>query len=98
VQSNNGAYSKTECRIGLAPVGVVCSPENRQSGDINAGRKAMFSIARKAAAEQRHPEGHLEQLYSYKDVWNNTWWMDPIFLGKYPEDGLKFYGNEFSDS
>ena len=21
--------------------------------------------------------------------WGNTWWMDPVFLGKYPEDGLK---------
>lgn len=24
-------------------------------------------------------------------TWNNTWWMDPVFLGKYPEDGLKIY-------
>ncbi len=24
-------------------------------------------------------------------VWNNTWWMDPIFLGRYPADGLKQY-------
>jgi beta-glucosidase len=27
-----------------------------------------------------------------KDVWNNTWWMDPIFLGHYPADGLKLLG------
>jgi beta-glucosidase len=25
-------------------------------------------------------------------VWNNTWWLDPILLGKYPEDGLSAYG------
>src|SRR5205814_1288628 len=24
--------------------------------------------------------------------WNNGWWMDPILLGKYPEDGLATYG------
>lgn len=24
--------------------------------------------------------------------WNNTWWMDPVFLGHYPEDGLAAYG------
>lgn len=24
--------------------------------------------------------------------WNNTWWMDPICLGKYPQDGLRIYG------
>lgn len=26
-----------------------------------------------------------------KNVWNNTWWMDPIFLGQYPKDGLKLF-------
>lgn len=29
-----------------------------------------------------------------KDCWNNTWWMDPVFLGRYPEDGLKFFGED----
>jgi len=24
--------------------------------------------------------------------WNNAWWMDPVYLGKYPEQGLEFYG------
>ncbi|MFW6022164.1 MAG: GH1 family beta-glucosidase [Halanaerobiaceae bacterium] len=23
------------------------------------------------------------------DLWSLTWWMDPVFFGKYPEDGLK---------
>lgn len=26
-----------------------------------------------------------------KTHWNNTWWMDPVFLGHYPEDGLKVF-------
>jgi beta-glucosidase len=25
--------------------------------------------------------------------WNNAWWMDPLLLGKYPEDGLKIFGS-----
>ena len=25
------------------------------------------------------------------NVLNNTWWMDPVLLGTYPEDGLKLY-------
>lgn len=25
------------------------------------------------------------------DGWNIAWWLDPVFLGKYPEDGLKLY-------
>ncbi|MFH1499057.1 MAG: GH1 family beta-glucosidase [Verrucomicrobiota bacterium] len=26
-------------------------------------------------------------------VWNNTWWGDPVVLGRYPEEGLRAYGN-----
>jgi beta-glucosidase len=25
------------------------------------------------------------------DCWNNTWWMDPVYLGKYPDDGIEYY-------
>ena len=35
-----------------------------------------------------------------KTLWNSSWWMDPVFLGKYPEQGLEAYGSaspEFSD-
>ena len=24
-------------------------------------------------------------------LWTNTWWMDPVYLGRYPEDGYKYY-------
>jgi beta-glucosidase len=26
-------------------------------------------------------------------AWTNTWWMDPVFFGQYPEDGLRLYGS-----
>jgi len=26
-------------------------------------------------------------------VWNHTWWNDPLFLGHYPEEGLRVYGD-----
>ncbi len=29
-----------------------------------------------------------------KDPFNNSWWMDPLFLGKYPEDGLELFGKD----
>ena len=35
-----------------------------------------------------------------KNLWCNSWWTDPIFLGKYPEDGLALFGSdmiEYSD-
>jgi beta-glucosidase len=25
-------------------------------------------------------------------LWNNAWWMDPVYLGRYPEDGLRAFG------
>jgi beta-glucosidase len=25
-------------------------------------------------------------------VWTNSWWMDPVFFGQYPEDGLALFG------
>jgi beta-glucosidase len=31
---------------------------------------------------------------SGKHCWNNTWWMDPIFKGRYPEEGLKLFGKD----
>lgn len=29
-----------------------------------------------------------------KDQWNNTWFGDPVVLGRYPEDGLALFGAE----
>lgn len=26
------------------------------------------------------------------NAWVNSWWMDPVIFGAYPEDGLEFYG------
>ncbi len=27
-------------------------------------------------------------------VWTNSWWMDPVFFGQYPEDGLALFGRD----
>jgi beta-glucosidase len=29
-----------------------------------------------------------------KDYWSCSWWMDPVYLGHYPEDGLAAFGND----
>jgi len=29
-----------------------------------------------------------------RDGWTNSWWMDPVLLGHYPEGALDFYGPE----
>jgi len=30
-----------------------------------------------------------------KSCWNNAWWADPVFFGRYPEDALKLFGTDF---
>jgi len=29
-----------------------------------------------------------------RSQWNNSWWVDPVLLGRYPEDGVKLYGKD----
>jgi beta-glucosidase len=31
------------------------------------------------------------------DCWNNTWWMDPVYIGKYPEDGMILFEQYLPD-
>jgi len=32
---------------------------------------------------------------SKRDLWNNTWFGDPVCLGRYPDDGQRLYGSDF---
>jgi len=29
-----------------------------------------------------------------QNVWNNTWWMDPVFFGRYPADGVRLFAKD----
>ena len=33
-------------------------------------------------------------VYDGTTLWSYTWWSDPIFFGRYPEDGLRHYGDK----
>ena len=71
------AESNGRERIGWAPVCVTLTPATREPDDINAAKDAMFSA---------------DMGFGKWTLWNNTWWMDPIFRGHYPEDGLRAAG------
>lgn len=47
-----------------------------------------------AAATSTNIDAARQAMFSITEtsVWNNTWWLDPIFFGRYPEDGLRTYG------
>lgn len=40
-------------------------------------------------------EAARQAMFRVQDTspWNNTWWLDPIFHGTYPEDGYKVFGS-----
>lgn len=41
-------------------------------------------------------EAARQRMFSVRpgNLWNNTWWSDPMFFGRYPEDGLAAYGKD----
>lgn len=68
--------SKTKAVIGFAPVGVVGMPATSDPGDIEAARLRTFASG-------------VEDVQNNNSMFSNTWFSDPVFMGKYPEDGLK---------
>lgn len=61
--------------VGYAPTCGMVYPKTQSEADIEACRKYLF----------RCPE----DMSNW--TWNVPWFSDPVFLGKYPEDGLKKY-------
>lgn len=49
-----------------------------------------------ASEEKRDIEAARRDYFSCtgRDLWNLSWWADPIMFGKYPEEGLKAFGAE----
>lgn len=77
----NGAAMKTiqsivpDARMAYAPCGNPMIPASDSQADIEAARKAYFSMCDDAD----------------NWAWNVVWWSDPVLLGRYPEDGLRLY-------
>ncbi len=73
-------YAEREINIGYAPTCSVAYPYHEpgaeyKPGDIEAARQVYFGME-----EERE-----------NWTWNVSWFSDPIFLGTYPEDGLRKY-------
>lgn len=63
-----------DVKIGCAPTGTSIYPADENN-------PADIEAARKATFE-------IKSEYDWN--WNIAWWNDPVFLGKYPESGLKY--------
>ena len=74
-------YARRRIQIGYAPTCGVAYPATDSKEDIEAAREFYFS-----------------QNNSMDNwTWNVAWFSDPVFLGKYPEDGLKKYAQYLPD-
>lgn len=66
-------YACRPIRIGYAPTCGLPYPASDSPEDIEAARRTMF--------------GFYEPMDNW--TWNVAWFSDPVFLGKYPEEGLR---------
>ena len=66
-------YAKRTVKIGYAPTCGMAYPATESPEDIEAARKVLFSF-----------ENPIDNW-----TWNVAWFSDPVFLGKYPEEGLQ---------
>ncbi|MBO5474000.1 MAG: beta-glucosidase [Lachnospiraceae bacterium] len=66
-------YAKQPIRIGYAPTCSMAYPASDKPEDIEAARKALFSFC--------NPMDNW--------TWNVAWFNDPVFLGRYPQNGLE---------
>ena len=68
-------YACRPIQVGYAPTCGVAYPASDKPEDIAAAREYYFT--------QNNPMDNW--------TWNVAWFSDPVFLGHYPEDGLKKY-------
>lgn len=68
--------AKGEVKVGYAPTASMNYPATESAEDIEAARKANMEMPKTLAGNW---------------AWNITWWSDPVFFGKYPEDGIKLF-------
>lgn len=74
-------YAKQPIKIGFAPTCGVAYPYTDSKEDIEAARSVYF--------------GFDQPVNNW--TWNVPWFSDPVFLGKYPEEGLEKYKDYLPD-
>jgi beta-glucosidase len=75
------AGAKRPVEVSLAFAGLFSLPASENSADIAAARTASFSVKKAKIGPDLPPMTMLSA----------GWWLDPVYLGRYPEDGLKLF-------
>jgi len=66
------------------------------AADTKIGYVLATQVTQPATDQPEDVEAARWAIFSVRDrnQWNNSWWLDPVMLGRYPEDGLKLYGKD----
>jgi beta-glucosidase len=64
--------------------------------DAKIGYVVAAQITQPASDKPEDVEAARAAMFAVdtRTVWNNSWWMDPVLLGKYPEDGIATFGKD----
>lgn len=75
------AAAKNTVKIGLPFYGMFSIPASSSPRDVAVARAASFSVQKRA----------IIPLQPVVTMMNNSWWLDPIYLGHYPAEGYKLF-------
>lgn len=66
----------------------------RSNPEIGIAPVGLVKVPATASAEDVAAAREATFSVREKTGWTNTWWMDPVYLGTYPEDGVKLFGTD----
>jgi beta-glucosidase len=75
------AAAKKPAKVGLPFAGMLSLPASASAQDVAAARTASFSVEKRT----------IIPLQPAMTLMNNSWWLDPIYLGHYPAEGYKLF-------
>jgi beta-glucosidase len=75
------ASTQRKLQVSFAPDFSCAVPVTDSAADVAAAREGTFAVSRNSFTES--------------GWWGcNSWWLDPFFAGKYPEEGLSALGSD----
>jgi beta-glucosidase len=77
--------------------GMACQViRSKATRPARIGYAPVGSVAMPASESPQDIEAARSYMFSVRDrdPWQNSWWMDPVLFGKYPEDGIALYGDD----
>jgi beta-glucosidase len=75
------AAAKQRVDISLSLAGILSLPADEQPENIAAARSASFAVRKVPVIPG----------FGAMAMLSTGWWLDPVYLGRYPEDGLKLF-------